>query len=289
MPCLSFLSRGRRWEPTRVLAPLPCPPHTPSGLAAGSPVVAGPSPAEKGPRATSPRRPADSPNNGAVINIIKQQVHFPRTCPSMAPVSQHPAWHWGVDGDQGEPSQGVSGAWSPPGLGLCASALPARPPWRTTPIKRRSSCLVDNKTFFFSLLQLVYCIKVSAAQPSPASSKPPQRTPDPRGRSWMGCRTLPSSCGMDPSTHGSSIQVAAPTWVTGAGMAWEGGMQTGRVTPSAPASSSPAGVGAGIYPSLGWSSPWDPQHWGQSQKPIARDVHGGLECACPTRDEFAAF
>lgn len=100
----------------------------------------------------------------------------------------------------------MPGAWSPPGLGPRASAPPAGPPWRMTPIKRSSSCLVDNKMlFFFSLLQLVYCINVSAAQQSTRSSKPPLVLPcapggawDPRGSSWMGCRTLPSSHGMGP-------------------------------------------------------------------------------------------
>lgn len=130
--------------------------HAPSGLAAGSPGAAGhspsPVPIEQGPHATSPKRPADSPNNSTADKNHKATSALPRAvphrgCPSWSAQPGAVGWM----GVGGEPSWGVQGARSLPGPGLCVSAPPAGPPRRMTPIKRSSSCLVDNKTLFFFL------------------------------------------------------------------------------------------------------------------------------------------
>ena len=170
----------------------------------------------------------------------------------------------------------MPGAWSLPGPGLCGSTPPAGPPRRMTPIKRSSSCLVDNKTlFFFSLLQLVYGINVSAAQQSTVSSKPPLvllltpgGSPDPRGSSWTGCRTLLSSHGMGPQhpweqcADGSTHPCHWCRNGTGRRDAnREGDSSRVSLLPTAPLLSHPppgtAGC-CGVTPAPRWSSPWDP-------------------------------
>lgn len=142
---------GRRWEPAQAPAPLPCPPELLTHCLAWQPVLGVPQDAVPCWHPLSmlpPERPADSPNNSVADKNHKATSALPWAVPHGAcpTLSAQPGAGWGW-----EPSWGVPGAWSPPGPELCASALPAGPPQRMTPIKRSSSCLVDNKTLFFFL------------------------------------------------------------------------------------------------------------------------------------------
>lgn len=81
------------------------------------------------------------------IKITQQQVHFSGWCPLLPPIPAAVAWM----GTGGCLAGGGARVWSPPGPELCTSAPPAGPPQRMTPIKRSSSCLLDNKTLFLLL------------------------------------------------------------------------------------------------------------------------------------------
>lgn len=78
--------------------------HAPSGLAAGSPGAA--VPIEQGPHATSPKRPADSPNNSTADKNHKATSALPRAvphrgCPSLS--AQPGAVGWMGAGGGAEP------------------------------------------------------------------------------------------------------------------------------------------------------------------------------------------